>query len=232
MTQLFRKAKTLTRLTSWLVLVCLLGSLGAPALQASTSSAAKATLETVGGSTDSSEAVTSSEETDSSEAAESFEATSTSEEEATTTEGEDRSYLVARNDREQLKLTLGTIVGSLMLGVVGFSFGWVGLALGSALGAGLGYLISKQIFSTSSSGDSAASNSSGSSSSVVSSGYGYTAPEGSTVRELEEAYFEALTEYRQALRGDDRTRTGEARVAYQQAYEALIRAKSLANQGY
>jgi hypothetical protein len=235
-------ARRLTRTTCWLVLVSFLGSLMAPALHAAETRSIKATLSTETGTTTmTAEGGTGTpEQTAQNEAASQNQTTSGDVKASTNATASDQLYeRIPKSDRTELNRTLATIVGGVLLGAFGFSFGWIGLALGGILGAGLGYIIAKQVFPSRRS----VSNNPRSLSdpyydsrygrgSARTPNYGYTAPEGTSVRDLEQAYFDALTQYRQKLRGNDLQATNDARATYKEAYEKLIRAKAIANQGY
>lgn len=142
---------------------------------------------------------------------------------------------VPRNDRVQLNRTLGALVGGLLVGLIGLPMGMTGFLLAGAIGAGLGYVIAREMFPDPVQNDPRFltdpyydSRYGYGSMQPPARGGGYTAPDGSSLRDLQEAYFDSMQEYRNALRTSDFERIQQARTAYQTAYQALLQGQRTA----
>lgn len=219
--------RLLRRSLSSILMLCFLGLWLAPGIQAQS----KPTVDVQTTSTE----VPASDpvETSADEAADNSE-----EARASYYDDDDRLYQRApRNDTVQLNRTLGTVVSGLLFGVVGLAFGPVGLFLGGALGAGLGYLVSRDLFEDPNrqypseylSDPSYDSRYSGTSGLRPSGVFGYTASPGTPLHDLQQTYFEALAAYKKSLRTQDIADINAKRVVYQDAYAALLRGTQAAS---
>lgn len=222
------KTKYLARLTAWLLMACLIGTLPAPALRA----AGSAKPDLVGG-----DEVTIQGTETSDDAGVEFDEDDDDEARAS----DSLFDRTPRSDRTQLNRTLGTIVGAVGLGLLGLSFGPFGFFIGAALGAGIGYVISREVFQDyrpryqgSQFTDPYYDSYYGPGSrwsplpSANNAGTGFTADEGTSLHDAQQAYFEALDEYRESLREGELDLMAATRQRYLDAYQALLRARATA----
>lgn len=225
MPTLTSRFRRLPRLLAWAVLVCFLSGLAAPALRAAEYT-----------DLPSGDRVTTTQDTSSSTA---------SQDEEDAADDEDRAsddslfYRVPRTDRSDLNRTIAAVVGGLGFGVIGMmAGGTMGFLIAAAIGGTVSFLIAQELFADGYDVENPRYLSNPS----YDVGYGYgsnvipttgfsTAP-GTELRALEETYFEALDEYRRALRSSDFNRQAEARASYQSAYQEYVRGKAAVSGGY
>lgn len=204
------------RSIAWLVMVCLLGCMAAPALEASARAEGEVALAATTSDDEADEAEDDAEDAD----------------DESDDEGDDSLFSqTPRNDTEQRNQTLTALMGGLALGVLGLTFGPFGFVVGGILGAGLGYLLGRELFPDRYSDDYGYGTGYGSTPSWnPANADGFSTPPDTPLRTLEENYFAALEEYRRALRrSDDREALLEARQNYQDAYQALVQGKVAAS---
>lgn len=224
----------LLRSTAWMVLVCFLALLAAPATFAAPTSA-KPDLP---GYEDPDGIESGSFESDDedSSASQDGEDEDSDDDDDDSNASEDRLYRsVPRDDRNENSRTLSAIFGGLGVGLLGLTFGPVGFLLGGALGAGLGYVIGTQLFPKE---YEARYEGSPYTDPYYDSRYGAgstqypwpSADRGShspgALEDAERAYNETLSEYREVLRRGTPAEITAARTAYQEAYQEWFRARA------
>ena len=226
----YARIARLPRFLAWAVLVCFLTSLGAPALQAQSKSDVPS-----GGRVASTQASGES----AFEALDDDDDSADEDDDDRASDDDELFYRTPRTDRSDLNRTIATIVGGLGFGVIGLmAGGTLGFLVAAAIGGAVSYMIAQELFLDGYDVENPRYLSNPS----YDSGYGYgsnvvpatgfsTAPD-TEMRELEETYFEALEEYRRALRSGDFDRQGEARASYQDAYQAYVRGKAAVSGGY
>lgn len=228
----YARIARLPRLLAWGVLVAFLAGLGAPALLAREEGAQEKSELPSGGRVSSTQeegqsAFDALEDDDSDDERD--------DDERASDQDDELYYRVPRTDRSNLNRTIATVVGGLGFGVIGMmAGGTLGFLIAAAIGGTVSFLIAQELFLD----GYDVENPRYLSDPTYDRGYGYgsnvvpatgfsTAP-GTELRELEETYFEALEEYRRALRSSDFDRQGAARASYQQAYQAYVRGKATA----
>jgi hypothetical protein len=227
----YARIARLPRLLAWVVLVCFLTGLAAPAIQA----AEKPAGGRVASTQEAGETAFDALDDDDRRRNDDDDDDRSSEDE----DDDDLYYRVPRTDRSELNRTIATIVGGVGFGLIGMmAGGTLGFLIAAAIGGTVSYLIAEELFFD----GYDVENPRYLSDPTYDRGYGYgsnvvpatgfsTAPD-TEMRELEETYFEALEEYRRALRSGDFTRQGEARASYQEAYQAYVRGKAAVSGGF
>lgn len=242
MGSLHHRFRFLGRLVATAVLLCFVGSLSAPALRA----AEKATYQGAstgagdagdtgdgGGSTPGTGGDTGSGSTGDGAAADTGDGGALFEDRPRDS-GDQLFGRVPRNDTLQRDRTLVSLLGGLALGLVGFvaTGGLFGFVLAGALGTGLGYLISRELFPDRSRDNRYLSDpyyerSYGPGTHLdARPRFGFSTDPDTPLRDLEAAYHEALEDYRRALRSGDAYGDNSYRDAYRSAYDAYIRARA------
>ncbi len=242
MTLWLRRRSGFARLLTLLLVLVQISCLGSPALAETTGKPELPGATTSGTESGTSGGELQGETTTTSAQASSNEDEDEDDEEVDEDEDEDdedgdRLYSrTPRSDRPEMSRTVATLVGGLALGLIGYSFGPIGFLLGGALGAGIAYLIAREIFPyrheqryqgsafTDPYYDSYYGP--GSQGTGLPSGDPGNPPSSQELSALQTAYFETLTEYRNALRGGDLDEIQTARAAYTTAYQELSRARA------